>query len=107
MESVIEHLNRYIPQLGYSNFIWRPRKVVLNEQTPKTTIMAQNEYWYLKPQSVIEGLKIFADNDYIITDATTTAEPEFLVKPLTGQIDISVPVNSRQVLVFIQVIPQI
>ena len=107
MESVIEHFKKYIPQLGYSDFVWRPRKVVLNEQAPKTTIMAQNEYWYLKPQSVIEGVNIFADNDFIITDATTTAEPEFLVKPLTGQIDISIPDNKRQVLVFIQVIPQV
>ena len=85
--------------------MWKQAKVVLNELNREATILAQNEFWYLYPQSVVEGIELFADNDYIITDATTTAEPNTLIKPLTGTIEISIPANRRQVLLFIQVIP--
>lgn len=106
MLAVIEHFNNYIPQLGYISQSWRPKSVILNEQNPSIFIAAQNEYWYLIPQSIIEGLELFADNDYVRTDAVTTAEPRLLIKPLTGNIHITIPPNTRQVLNFIQVIPR-
>jgi len=105
MELVIEHIKNRLPKLGFSDFSWDVETIVLNELTPQKVMSLHNEILYVIPQATVEGMEIFSDTEYLKTDAITTAEPRTLIRPFTGNIVITIPLATRQVLVCIKVIP--
>jgi len=107
MDLVLEHIKNRMPQLGYSSFTWDIEVIVLNELVPTKQLTLHNEYLYIIPQAVIEGLEVYSDTEYLKTDAITTAEPTTLIKPFSGNVVFSIPANTRQVVVCIIVIPEI
>lgn len=107
MELTIDHIKNLMPQLGFTSILWNPQTIVLNETVSQVHLQYHNEFLYIIPQAVIEGIEILSDTEYLKTDAITTAEPKTLIRPFTGNIRITLPPQTRQVLICLHVIPQL
>lgn len=106
MYEVLEHIKTFIPRRGYADYSWDYKYVIVDELTRVVHLSLQNEFLYLIPKKVKEGIIIISDTEYIITNEISTADPNVLIKPLTGNITIISQADIREVLSFIHVIPQ-
>ena len=107
METFVrDHIKDFIKRLGYPDCDIDAISVVLNETMREYHIAGQNEYYFLATATVVDGTEIFADNNYIIVDALFKATKYWRIIALTGNIIITIPAGTKQVLEFLRVIPQ-
>jgi len=103
---VREHIKDLNKRLGYTDCDIDSISVVLNEVMREYQISGQNEYYFLVTETVVNGTEIFADNNFIKVDALFNATKFWRIIALTGNIVITIPQGTRQILEFLRVIPQ-
>jgi len=107
MEAFVrEHIKDYVRRLGYSDCDIDSVPVVLNDTMREYKIAGQNEYYFLTTETVVDGTLIIADNSFIIVDALFKATKLWRIQELTGNIIITIPAGTTQILEFLRVIPQ-
>jgi hypothetical protein len=107
METFVrEHIKDFVKRLGYSDCYIDSIPVVLNNTMREYRIAGQNEYYFLTTDTVVDGALIIADNSFIIVDALFKATKLWRIQELTGNIIITIPAGTIQVLEFLRVIPQ-
>jgi hypothetical protein len=107
MESFVrEHIKDFIARLGYEHCEIESIEIVLNDAIREFKIAGQNEYYFLATSPTVDGIEIYADNNYIIVDTMFRATKYWRIKDLTGTITITIPARNNQVLEFLRVIPQ-
>ncbi len=103
---ILDTIDRRMSALGYNYFDYEPVVVILNSMLPEQKIYSQNEYYFLCTQTLIDGTTIYADNDFLIADQIFPSTKFNKIKEFTGNISISIPQGTQQVLEFLRVIPQ-
>ena len=107
METFVrEHIKDFIARLSYQHCEIEPIEVVLNDNIREFTIAGQNEYYFLATDPAVDGIEIFADNNYIVVDTMFRATKYWRIREFTGNITITIPAGKNQVLEFLRVIPQ-
>ena len=103
-------INAYIAHrmeaLGFKKYVYEPLIIITSYggQT-EYVIEAQNEYYYLASQVVMEGTEIIADNNYFKAANSYIQVNYAYVQEFTGQIKITFPSSNVMSLEFIRVIP--